>query len=499
MKVLRRIQRLWETARPRRSVDTVAVLGFHSSDEEAETLRETFDSFEHPRKKLHLHSAEREGELHSLSSEIGPLPIACIHPHYSYPASYLGDLAKDCDPRANAVWTADPDARPGRLGDRSNPDVYRSLIPAHVFRLLYSSIDRHISEPKRGTRSRAVELRRCETGPVEVNGAVPNTLHQLNGLYWLVDYAHRMDRRCIEAYLQYKGFGTDALDRPSDEFLESLTPIQYRHLLFFLNTNVVGKRAIKYLEEHIDLSTVERAIDVGSGYGGLVKALSARGCEATGLEIMRSLMELAEINLAGHDAKLIVGDFMKRELEPEHYDLVTMTDVIEHVADVELAIRRTGEILRAGGYAYIKVPNYRFIDYVREDSHTGLFAITLLRHDPACAYLRAVRDMPYSVGEYYDHDYYVKKCAAHGLELVRSAPVETPIDEGRALLDKCRATFEQWKRESEIEAAMKDDIIGKVDAFLAEFEATLDDKPDELFARDFMSSHWNMFFRKRAD
>jgi SAM-dependent methyltransferase len=476
---------------------TVAVLGFYSTENEAEKLRQTFDGFTHPRKRLFLHGADREGELHTLSNEVGEVPIACIHPGYAYPASYLDDLMADFDPTADAVWTADPAQKPGLLGDGSNPDVYRSLIPAHVFRLLYGSNDRHITPDRRSERTRGVELRRGATEPVEVNGALPNPLHEQNGLYWMIDYGRRMDRRCIEAYLRLRKLGADSLAEPMSRFRESLTSIQHRHLLYFLNTNVAGERAVNYIAEHIDLSTVRTAIDVGAGYGGLVKALCDRGCKATGLEIMARLLDLARINLAGYDAELIVGDFLTEKLPPDSYQLLTMTDVIEPVADPALAIARTAEILTPGGYAFIKIPNYRFIDYVRQDPHTGLFAITLLRHDPASAYLRAVRDMAYSVGEYYDHDWYIDTADKHGLSLVRSVHLETPIEEARELLERCRETYERWRSETEIDPEMKAMICDNVDGYLTELDRQLA-APDEHFPRDYLSSHWNMFFTKRG-
>jgi len=485
---------------------TVAVLGFHSDSDQEAALRRTFDQFAHPDHKLLLRSADREGELHSLSLEAGDLPIACIHADYEYPSSYLDALVRGVDDvTADAVWTTDRAAKPGPLGDGSNPDIYQSLIPAHVFRLLYGRHDRHIAVDKRGERARGVRVHLCDGPPVKTRGALPNRLHQLNGLYWLVDYAHRMDRRCIEAYLDLKKIGREILALDDEAFLAALAPLQLRHLRFFLNTNVAGERAITYIAKHVDLSTVKTALDVGSGYGGLVKALEHRGCAATGLEIMKSLTELAKINLAGRGTTL-VGDFLKVELPAEAYDLVTMTDVIEHVADAEQAMARTAEILRPGGYAYIKVPNYRFIDHVREDAHTGLFGITLLRHDPAAAYVKAARNAKYSVGDYHDYDYYIRTFAKYGVSLVRSDNVQSPIEDLPTLLDACRKAFSHWEEHLALAPEMKANIRDHVVGYLRDFDTHSKPRrrwswpfrsgPEDGFLRDYMTAHWNMFFQK---
>jgi SAM-dependent methyltransferase len=476
----------------------VAVVGFYGTPDEQATLQKTFERFRYPDKELFLYPASREGELYSISNAVGELPVACINPDYAYSAEYLDDLVAACDDAGGeSIWTADPEQNDGKLGDGSNPDLYRSLVPARVLRLLYSRENRHIRTENRGMRSRAVQVRTCAGSAVPSNGALPHGLHAKNGLYWLIDYAHRMDRRCIEAYLEFKGIDIERLALDQAEFVAALTPIQHRHLLFFLNTNIAGERAADYIAKHIDLATVKTAMDVGSGYGGLVKALLNRGCAATGLEIMTELMDLARINLAGEPADLIVGDFLYADIPADSYDLVTMTDVIEHVADVDRAIARTATVLRAGGYAYVKVPNYRFIDHVREDSHTGVFGITLLPHDAAHAYLRAVRNMKYSVGEYYDYDEYIRMFEKYGVTLVGSDNVQTPPEKAAELLASCRRTSQRWNEEVELDATMKAVIRNRADDYLAEFERRWKSQPDETFARDFMTSHWNLFFQKQ--
>ncbi len=484
---------------------TVAVLGFHSDAAQKAALERTFASFARTEKTLFLYPSDREGDLYTLSLGVGDAPVACIHPDYSYPVSYLDELARACDPAMDAVWTADRAGKTGLL-EQSNPDIYQSLIPAQVLRQLFSSGDRHIPLTKRSKRSRAVQLHVVGTSPVQTNGALPRPLHELNGLYWLVDYAYRMDRRCIEAYLDMKKLGRDNLALEAEAYQASLKPLQLRHLRFFLSSNRAGTRAVDYIANHIDFSTVKHGLDVGSGYGGLVKALLDRGCAATGLEIMQSLTDLAKINLHGRDARFIVGDFLKEKLPEESYDLITMTDVIEHVASAEEAMAITAKLLRPGGYAYIKVPNYRYIDHVREDAHTGLFGITLLRHDPAAAYLKAAKNMGYSVGDYHDYDYYIRTFAKHGVRLVRADNVQSKMEELPKLVGACKSGFAKWETEMQIDAEMKTNIRNQVTEYLRVFEEKAKPqrswctlfraKPDPLFLRDYMTAHWNLFFQK---
>lgn len=494
--------RKWADGDPRQvgetpsSVQRIAVVGFYSDDSEAATLRQTFESFAYGNRELFLFRAEREGEFHAISTELGEVPVACIHPRYRYPATYLDELmSKFTDPADDVVWTADTSVTTGGLGVGGNPDLYRSLVPTHVFRLLYSKANRHIAAKNRSKRTQGLAIRTCATTAIETHDGLPHPLHRLNGFHWVVDYAYRLDRKCIEAYFEMKGLDKRRLADDAEAFLASLTPIQYRHLLFFLNTNVAGERGADYVAKHLELAKLETVVDVGSGYGGLVKAFSRRGCRATGLEIMPSLMALARMNLAGTDAELVVGDFLEDSLPANTFDLVTMTDVIEHVADVDRAIARSVAVLRDGGYAYVKIPNYRFIDYIREDSHTGLFGITLLRHDPAAAYLKAVRNMGYSVGEYYDHDHYIETYTKYGATLVHADNVTSPDEDIPKLLEGAQQAFAAWE-ERPLEELHKDAVRAAATEYLAEFERKAK-QPDALFRRDYLTSHWNMFFQKQ--
>jgi len=474
----------------------VAVVGFYSDEGEQHRLQRTFDTFTYAHKRLYLFDGERERELYDISNSLHEELVACIHPDYDYPASYLGDMVSACgDPHADVVWTNEPSYPVGTFVEVANPDIYASIIPAHVLRLFYSRSNRHIRPENRSSRTKAVRTFNCAVGTVEKH-ALPNPLRTKNAIYGLLDYAFRMNRRCIESYLRLKGLGREGLDVDYDEFLRSLTPVQHRHLVFFLNTNAAGERAYECVSQHLALDARQAVLDIGSGYGGLVKAFARRGHPTTGLEILHRVMDLAELNLRGYNVRLVVGDFLADEPKLAGYDLLTMTDVIEHLADVDQGIAKMVAILSEGGHAYVKVPNSRFVDYVREDSHTGLFGITLLRHDDAHAYLRAARGMAYSVGEYYDYQYYIRIFEEYGATLVTVENIQKPLEEAAQLIAGCEAALEKWESEMALPAAMKANLRRRAQEYLVEFRRGYKSRPDQVFVRDYMTSHWNMFFRK---
>jgi len=101
--------------------------------------------------------------------------------------------------------------------------------------------------------------------------------------------------------------------------------------------------------------TKGRALDLGSGYGYFRAALRDAAFEHEGIEISKHARQVAESlfgfatlsgTLEDHEAKL-----------DGRYDLITLWDVIEHVADPVALLTRVAACLAPGGAVAIKTPN----------------------------------------------------------------------------------------------------------------------------------------------
>ncbi len=125
---------------------------------------------------------------------------------------------------------------------------------------------------------------------------------------------------------------------------------------------------------------VGSALDVGSGYGGFVKALFSRGFEAYGIEIDRHLAALAELNLRGSnpEGKVYVGDLFSGKLKLGTFDLITVNDVIEHLPDPFGAFNMLAQMLNPGGMLGIYAPNGKSIFYAASDPHNRVFGSAIL-------------------------------------------------------------------------------------------------------------------------
>jgi ubiquinone/menaquinone biosynthesis C-methylase UbiE len=110
-----------------------------------------------------------------------------------------------------------------------------------------------------------------------------------------------------------------------------------------------------YALDRANFQPGEVLVDVGSGRGELLAlAVKAGASRAIGIEYAAAAVRLAQKTLAAQGAEAaeaIEGDARDLPLEDEIADLVTMLDVVEHLAPPELdaALREAHRVLRSGG------------------------------------------------------------------------------------------------------------------------------------------------------
>lgn len=100
-----------------------------------------------------------------------------------------------------------------------------------------------------------------------------------------------------------------------------------------------------------------KVMDVGCGWGALLDEMKGRnlGFQCEGFEICRKAADYCGKHIAacGHDRQFYDWDFHKGS-----YDYVTMCHVLEHMTDLNKAMRTIREMLRVGGMFAGIVPNF---------------------------------------------------------------------------------------------------------------------------------------------
>jgi SAM-dependent methyltransferase len=97
-----------------------------------------------------------------------------------------------------------------------------------------------------------------------------------------------------------------------------------------------------------------RLLDVGFGVGTVLRAAASAGWQVHGIE--KSSLAVKKARLSGFSS-VQEGDFLTADYPREHFDVMTLMDVIEHLPDPVRFLVRSWELLRPGGLLYLSTPN----------------------------------------------------------------------------------------------------------------------------------------------
>jgi 2-polyprenyl-3-methyl-5-hydroxy-6-metoxy-1,4-benzoquinol methylase len=140
-------------------------------------------------------------------------------------------------------------------------------------------------------------------------------------------------------------------------------------------------RLLRLLERHVDPG---RLLDVGCGAGLLLQAAADRGWDVCGLEISRGAARTAR-DIAG-EACVVVGGIEAVRAPSGAFRAVTMTDVLEHLPDPTVSLRRCHDLLAPGGCLLVTTPHMGCLSerlmgprwFQVKDEHLQLFTQTAL-------------------------------------------------------------------------------------------------------------------------
>ena len=106
-----------------------------------------------------------------------------------------------------------------------------------------------------------------------------------------------------------------------------------------------------------------RILDLGCATGWMTKMLSELGT-AEGVDLSETAIEVAKERFPG--IRYTAGDLYEIELTSELVDVVVCQEVIAHVSDQAVLIRRIADVMKPGGYLVISAANKFVMDRVRD-------------------------------------------------------------------------------------------------------------------------------------
>lgn len=104
-----------------------------------------------------------------------------------------------------------------------------------------------------------------------------------------------------------------------------------------------------------DLAPGRRLLDVGCGYGFYAREASDRGFEVDALELS-GFERRCTHQIAGVQPEAVT--FEEFETEPDSYDVILMSQILEHVVDPVEWIEKAGRLVAPEGILALALPNF---------------------------------------------------------------------------------------------------------------------------------------------
>jgi len=291
------------------------------------------------------------------------------------------------------------------------------------------------------------------------------------------------------------------------EFAAGLAPLGRMYVEFALTTVVRGRDMVSLLESHSYIRRKDRYLDIGTGYGGFLRAFRDAGFnEVIGIELNQNLANYAQANIDGlQNAQVLTGDFVKDDFSSlGSFDVITCNDVIEHVDDPALAIQRMSALVNDDGCLFLKVPNKDHIAFVKSDGHFKIFGLTQLLKNNAADYYAAClgkekTEYYYQMGEMYQLDFYVRQLSGNGLSaIVVDTPADISIDDVAHSMDDLKQAYAAWQQEKkpDLNQEIAQKVVIAVENYMNELELAYykitDDASKKQFSDRYLQSFWNI-------
>jgi 2-polyprenyl-3-methyl-5-hydroxy-6-metoxy-1,4-benzoquinol methylase len=116
---------------------------------------------------------------------------------------------------------------------------------------------------------------------------------------------------------------------------------------------IAFRRQLKVFEKVVQLRG-KKTLDIGAGGGYLMECVSEAGAEAFGLEISPHYASRCQQKFPG---QFFLGDLFSANFSDEKFDIIFMTDVLEHLAEPVRVMREVERILKPGGYLFLISPD----------------------------------------------------------------------------------------------------------------------------------------------
>lgn len=142
----------------------------------------------------------------------------------------------------------------------------------------------------------------------------------------------------------------------TDDYYEKI--VREIHKQYQYRKNTFGKDRYTYIVERLNLNPRKvKILDVGCGAGYFLSVLKDMGISHKGLEVAPHLIRYCKELGLNVDANSI------HEEPDEEYDVISLFDVLEHLADPIAIFKIINKKIKPGGFCIIFTPNIHSVGY----------------------------------------------------------------------------------------------------------------------------------------
>ena len=160
------------------------------------------------------------------------------------------------------------------------------------------------------------------------------------------------DNRCKSFRLEYLASWEQSLEQ-SQELYDYYGALSEEDLTRRYSQENRGRQQ-KLLKALAGYTRGRTLLDVGCGDGQLLQTATDEGWDAAGVDLSETAIVLC------HQRGLAASktDFFDRSLDEKRFDVIIMSELIEHVPSPQRFLKRAEELLDADGVLYLTTPNF---------------------------------------------------------------------------------------------------------------------------------------------
>ncbi|MCG8324570.1 MAG: bifunctional 2-polyprenyl-6-hydroxyphenol methylase/3-demethylubiquinol 3-O-methyltransferase UbiG [Thiotrichales bacterium] len=122
---------------------------------------------------------------------------------------------------------------------------------------------------------------------------------------------------------------------------------------------------LRYITDRVELEK-HKVIDVGCGGGILTEALAQHAARVTGIDLNRHAIQSArEHNTFDNLEYSDIDTAEQARSFPEHYDVLTCMELLEHVPEPEQLIKSCAALVKPGGCLFFSTINRNPVAYLK--------------------------------------------------------------------------------------------------------------------------------------